>query len=132
MMRVKNFLHGTLLLSLFVFASCSKSKDSGGGNNGGDRGKKIKYKVTVTSGTIGTIVYGFDDKTTTLTSVTGTTWESAELDIPANVMRGSIAGNGHGNTAGSKITAEIFVDGNRVREVSGTGTALAVYAGYDF
>ncbi len=132
MKHVKKLLLGTIMLSVLGLMSCSKDKDSDPDPGGGGRGKKIKFKVTVTDGTIGTVIYGFDDKTTTLTSVSGTTWESNELDIPSNVIRGSVAGNGSGNNTSSKLTTEIFVDGKKVVENIGTGKALMAYSGFDF
>ncbi|WP_127131232.1 hypothetical protein [Pseudoflavitalea rhizosphaerae] len=131
MKHVKRLLLGTLLLSAFTLMSCSKDKDSDP-DPGGGRGKKIKYKVTVTDGSIGTVIYGFDDKTTTLTSVTGNAWESNEIDIPSGVIRGSVAGNGMGNNTNSKLTTEIFVDGKKVVENAGTGMTLTSYSGFNF
>ncbi|QEC42286.1 hypothetical protein [Pseudobacter ginsenosidimutans] len=132
MKQVKRLLLGTLFLSVFALVSCSKDKNDDPDPGGDGRGKKIKYKVTVTDGVIGTVIYGFDDKTTTLTSVSGNSWESNELDIPSGVIRGSVAGNGIGNNTSSKLTTEIFVDGKKVVENTGTGKALMAYSGYDF
>ena len=129
MKHLKNLLLGTLLLGVFAFMSCSKDKDS---DDGGGSAKKIRFRVTVADGTIGTVIYGFDDDVTTLTNITGSTWESAELDIPSGRHRGSVAANGTGSKSSSKLTTEIYVDGKRVVENSGTGAALTAYSGYDF
>jgi hypothetical protein len=106
------------LLCMLAFAGCS-----GKGDNPAPTGHKIKYKVDVSSGsTIHTVIYlAASGENTTLSNLSVATWESAEINMPANTGAVSLAAVGTAANASATIKVQIFVDGVMKKESTATG-----------
>lgn len=106
------------LLCMLAFAGCSGKDD-----NPAPSGHKIKYRAEVSSGSsLHTVVYmAASGQSTTLSNLTGTTWESAEFNMPASTGAVSIAGVGTAANASATIKVQIFVDGVMKKESTATG-----------
>ncbi|WP_316734976.1 hypothetical protein [Pedobacter aquatilis] len=92
---------------------------------------KVVFKLEASAGSnLSTVVYGYDSQITTATSLTGTTWTSAEITVPAGTNIINIAANAMGANANSTLKAQIFVDGELKREGTSSGAVLSASASF--
>ncbi|TZF85884.1 hypothetical protein FW774_02095 (plasmid) [Pedobacter sp. BS3] len=129
MKKVTRWMALSLAVALIVsVSSCKKDKDSPNGTH------KIVYKAEISGGgQISTAIFtNAQGDQTTQTDVNTTTWTSAELTIPESVQVIGFGCSGSGATASSTLKIQIYVDGNLVKENTGTGTILTASTTYSF
>ncbi|RQO31648.1 hypothetical protein DBR32_06765 [Taibaiella sp. KBW10] len=104
------------------FASCKKKGSA----------HKVVFKAEASSGgSVDVAVYGYDANTTTASSLTGTTWSSPELNVPAGTVNANVVVNGQGNST-STLKVQIYVDGVLKKEGTSSGQVLSASANYQF
>lgn len=131
--KMKNlFSHKALFLLLFstlLVTSCNSDDDSPASSN---TSKKVVFKAVASSdANVGMVVYGYDTSLTTASSLSGTTWNSSEIVVPANAYIASIVMNGVGTSTSSTLKVQIYVDGVLKKEATSTGKALSSTAQYN-
>ncbi len=129
MNKITKLLSMALILSLTVLFSCKKDNDDSPSGS-----HKVVFKAIGSTGVgISTAVYtDGSGKNESFTSLTGSTWTSAEYTIPASAMVVSFGANGAGPDASSTLVTEIWVDGVKKAEGKSTGTILSSSATYSF
>lgn len=128
MNKFSKLLSLILLLSVTLLIACKKDSDKPSGSH------KVVFKAIGSSDTsIGTAVFTTGSgKTESFTSLTGSSWTSQEYTIDSDAMVVSFGANGTGAAAGSTLTAEIWVDGEKKADGKSTGTILSAQASYSF
>lgn len=131
---MKNKTIKTLVLSVFAvmlftsLMSCKKDEDQPAKSS-----HKVVFKLEASAGSnITTVVYGYDTNATTATSLSGTSWTSPEITVPAGTMTLNIASGATGANASSTLKAQIYVDGVLKKEGTSSGTILSASASYQF
>lgn len=131
---MKNRKIKTLVLSFFAvmlftcLISCKKDEDQPSKSS-----HKVVFKLEASAGSnITTVVYGYDTNATTATSLSGTTWTSPEITVPAGTMMLNIASGATGANANSTLKAQIYVDGELKKEGTSSGAVLSASASYQF
>lgn len=116
-----------IVLAATVLFSCKKDN-----NNSGTY--KVKFKAETSSGAkLSSVIYTSETgDIITNSSVNSSSFSSTELTIPSSVKVISFTANGIGESAGSTLKVQIYVDGNLVKENVGTGTTLSATANYSF
>ena len=128
MKLLKNYAFLALLLSL-VFVACSKDDD----NKPSSSSHKVYFKAIASEGSsISIAVWGYDGKTTTATSLSGTTWTSPEFEVPAGTIVANAAVSATGVNASSTLKVQVFVDGAMKEEGTASGEILSASASYAF
>jgi hypothetical protein len=125
------FLRNSLLALMFasIFTGCSKDDD----NKPSSSSHKVTFKAVASTGSnISIAVYGYDANPTTATSLSGTTWSSPELTVPAGTVLATAAVSATGVDASSSLKVQIFVDGELKKEGTSTGEILSASATYSF
>lgn len=119
-----------VVLLTCIFVGCSKDNDDN--NDTGQR--KVVFKAEASAGsTITTAVYGAQgDGQTTATGLSGTTWTSPEITVPANALSVAVAVGGTGVDVSSTLKVQIFVNGELKKEGTSSGTVLSASASYGF
>ena len=114
-----------IMLIATVLFSCKK-------DNTGPH--KVKFKAETSSGAkLSAVTYTSETgEIITTSSLNSSSFSSAELTIPSSVPLISFTANGIGESAGSTIKVQIYVDGNLVKENIGTGTTLSATSTYSF
>lgn len=126
-MKKHLFLTLTALVTL-VLTSCSKKDDAPAKSS-----HKVVFKAQTSSDSrIEIAVYGYDTKTTTASSLSGSTWTSPELTVPAGTAVANVSVSGIGVNASSSLKVQIFVDGVMKSEGTSTGEALSAGASFQF
>lgn len=118
-----------LLMALFlgITSSCSNDDDDNGTSH------KVVFKATASAGSdMDMVTYGYDTTLTTATSLSGTTWTSPEITVPAGAIGVNVGMNAMGADASSTLKVQIFVDGELKKEATATGQALSAHANYNF
>jgi len=117
-----------IVLTVTVFYSCKKDNDNKSGTH------KVKFKAETSSeAKLSAVVYTNESgDVTSNSSLNSSSFSSAELTIPSSVPIISFRANGNGASAGSTLKVQIWVDGNLVKENTGTGTALTASTTYSF
>lgn len=130
---MKNNRIKTTLLSFFavlLFAgliSCKKDENQ----EPSKTSHKVVYKLEASAGSeLSVVVYGYDSQLTSNSSLSGTTWSSPEITVPAGTVVLSVTGNATGANANSTLKAQIYVDGELKREGLSSGTALSAIASF--
>ncbi len=124
------FLRNALLTLMFasIFTGCSKDDDKPSSSS-----HKVTFKAIASTGSnIEIAVYGYDSNPTTVTSLTGTTWSSPEITVPAGSIVATAAVSATGVNASSSLKVQIFVDGELKKEGTSTGEILSASATYSF
>ncbi|MET0571353.1 MAG: hypothetical protein ABWZ79_07995 [Pedobacter agri] len=131
---MKNTKIKTWVLSLFAlmlitgFVGCKKDDNNDGPSK---TSHKVVFKMVASAGSsISTVVYGYDSQITTATTLSGTTWTSPEITVPAGTVSLNVTGNASGVDASSSLKAQIYVDGELKKEGSSTGAILSALASY--
>lgn len=128
MKLLKRYSLLALLFSL-VFIGCSKDDDAKPSSSS----HKVYFKAIASTGSdIGVAVYGYDSKTTTASSLTGTTWTSPEIDVPAGTHAALAAVSATGVNASSTLKLQVFVDGEMKGEGTSSGQVLSASVSYEF
>ncbi|WP_419868404.1 hypothetical protein [Chryseobacterium sp. CT-SW4] len=137
-MTSKNVLKGAfvLLLTTMFFGwvtSCSNDDDdnNGGGNAGNSH--KVVFKAIASAGSnIDVAVYAYDSNSTSATSLSGTTWTSPEITVPAGTYNVNVGATAIGADASSTLKVQIYVDGELKKEGTSSGQILSAQANYTF
>ncbi|ASK32241.1 hypothetical protein CEY12_20070 [Chryseobacterium sp. T16E-39] len=121
----------TVLLGFI--SSCSNDDDDD--NNGGGSGTshKVVFKAQASPGSnISNAAYGYDANITQATGLSGTSWSSPEITVPAGavMVNGGVVGTGANATSTLKV--QVFVDGELKKEATASGTVLSATASYSF
>ncbi|MFI5451663.1 hypothetical protein ACHMWN_05845 [Pedobacter sp. UC225_61] len=116
-----------IVLVATVLFSCKK-------DNNNDGTHKVKFKAETSSDAkLSSVVYTSETgEATTNSSVNSSSFASAELTIPSSIPAISFGATGIGNSAGSTLKVQIWVDGNLVKENISTGTTLSATSTYSF
>jgi hypothetical protein len=126
------FLKSYALLALLftlAFVGCSKDDD----NKPSSSSHKVYFKAIASEGSnVSIAVYGYDAKVTTATSLSGTTWTSPELDVPAGTIVATAAVSATGANASSTLKLQVFVDGELKEEGTSSGQVLSASVSYSF
>jgi len=125
------FLRNALLALMLAstFTSCSKDDD----NKPASTSHKVVFKATASAGSnISVAVYAYDANQTTATSLTGTTWTSPEITVPAGTVVATAAVSATGANASSSLKVQIYVDGELKKEGTSTGQILSASVTYGF
>ncbi len=132
---MKNTKIKTWVLSFFAlmlvtgFMGCKKDDDNVDGSS--KTSHKVVFKMVASAGSsISTVVYGYDSQITSATTLSGTTWTSPEITVPAGTVSLNVTGNARGVDASSSLKAQIYVDGELKKEGSSTGAVLSALASY--
>jgi len=130
---MKNNRIKTTLLSLFALLlltglmSCKKDENQ----EPAKTSHKVVYKLEASAGSeLSVVVYGHDTQLTSNSSLSGTTWSSPEIEVPAGTVSLNVTGSATGANANSTLKAQIYVDGELKREGLSTGTALSALASF--
>ncbi|MBD1364535.1 hypothetical protein IDJ77_12015 [Mucilaginibacter sp. ZT4R22] len=115
-----------IVLTVSVFYSCKKDNASGT--------HKVKFKAETSSDAkLSAVAYTNESGNVTNTSsLNSSSFASSELTIPSSVSIITFSANGNGASAGSTLKVQIYVDGNLVKENTGTGTVLTASTTYSF
>jgi hypothetical protein len=136
-MQLSQLLKGTfyvfaMAMLLGITSSCSKDDDD---NNvvGSSGTHKVVFKAEASSGSnISVAVYGYDANATTATSLSGTSWSSPEITVPAGALTLNVAANATGANASSTLKVQIFVDGVLKKEGTSSGQYLSASTNHTF
>ncbi|SHL21777.1 hypothetical protein SAMN05444266_102489 [Chitinophaga jiangningensis] len=113
-----------LLAVMFLFAACSKDKNDGPSSTS----HKVIFKAIGSSDVqISTAVYGYDTELTTASALSGTSWTSPEITVPAGALMAQAVISATGTNVNSSLKVEVWVDGVKKDEASSTGTALSAH-----
>ena len=114
-----------IVLTVSVFYSCKKDAS---------RTYKVKFKAETSSDAkLSAVAYTNETGNVTNTSsLNSSSFASSELTIPSSVSIITFSANGNGASAGSTLKVQIYVDGNLVKENTGTGTVLTASTTYSF
>jgi hypothetical protein len=77
-------------------------------------------------------VYGYDSEITTATSLSGTTWTSPEITVPAGAVIANAGIDATGGDASATLKVQIYVDGSLKKEGTSSGEILSAHASYNF
>ncbi|WP_316830860.1 hypothetical protein [Pedobacter aquatilis] len=123
---VLSFVAFVMVTSLFA---CKKDNEVGPSKTS----HKVVFKLEASAGSsISTVVYGYDSNATTSTSLSGTSWTSPEITVPAGTITLNIASGATGANANSTLKAQIYVDGELKKEGTSSGAILSASASYQF
>ncbi|GGI27615.1 hypothetical protein [Pedobacter mendelii] len=130
---MKNIKIKTIVVSFFalmLFAglmSCKKDE----GETSSKTSHKVIFKLEASAGSsISAVVYGYDSQITTATNISGTTWSSQEITVPAGTASLNVAASATGANANSTLKAQIFVDGELKGEGTSSGSILSASASF--
>lgn len=128
-MRIKLSIASILIASVLVI-SCSKDKDEP--DNGAVH--KVQFKAeTSAGGIIQSATYGVDGDAHTDINLSGTTWSSPELTVPAGAYNANVIVNGAGTTDAATMKVQVYVDGKlKKEETANPGRVLSVNITYKF
>ena len=115
-----------IMLAVSVLFSCKKENKSGT--------HKVKFKAETSSDAkLSSVFYTRETgDIITNSSVNSSSFSSSELTIPSSIPVITFGASGTGANAGSTLKVQIWVDGNLVKESTGTGTALSATTTYSF
>lgn len=120
-----------LVISIFSFVGCSRDS-SDDAPPATSTTHKVVFKAEVSAGSsISQATYGYDSSFTSASSLSGVTWSSPEITVPANTTAVSATVYAIGNSASSTIKTQIYVDGVLKKEATGSGEALIAHAAYN-
>ena len=113
-----------IVLTVSVFYSCKKDNAPT---------HKVKFKAETSSDAkLSAVAYTNETGNVTNSSLNSSSFASSELTIPSSVSILTFSANGNGASAGSTLKVQIYVDGNLVKENTGTGTVLTASTTYSF
>ncbi|GAA4211202.1 hypothetical protein GCM10022289_39830 [Pedobacter jeongneungensis] len=126
--KIKTFVLSFFALVLFTGLMSCKKDDA---ETPSKSSHKVVFKLEASAGSnISTVVYGYDTQVTTATSLSGTTWTSQEITVPAGTISLNIAAGATGANATSTLKARIYVDGELKSEGTSSGAVLSASASY--
>jgi hypothetical protein len=121
----------TFFAAVILLASCGK--DDNNTPTPSPTAHKVIFKAEASAGSnISIAVYGYDASTTTASSLSGTTWTSPEITVPAGTVVASAAVNATGANASSTLKVQVWVDGVMKKEATSSGAFLSAQATYNF
>ncbi|MBW8683852.1 hypothetical protein [Chitinophaga rhizophila] len=127
MKLLRNYALLAVLFS-FAFVACSKDDDKPSSSS-----HKIYFKAIASEGSdISVAVYGYDGKVTTASSLSGTTWTSPEIEVPAGAISANAAVSADGASNTSTLKLQLFVDGELREEGTSSGSVLSASVSYRF
>lgn len=113
-----------------LFSACKKDdKDDAPGRTT----HKLVFKAEGSAGVNLTVVaYGYDTQITSASNLSGNTWSSAEINVPASAVSANITINGTGVSSTATLKVQIYVDGQLKKEATSTGTILSATGQHSF
>jgi hypothetical protein len=112
-----------------IFTGCSKDDDA----KPSSTSHKVIFKAIASTGcNISVAAYGYDNTPTSATGLSGTTWTSPEITVPAGTVVATASVSAEGVNASSSLKVQIFVDGELKKEGSATGEYLSASVSYGF
>lgn len=127
---LKNKFAALTVMTAIVLSTlgCSKDKDDTPSNTS----HKLVFKAEASSGSsLNTVVYGYDNSLTSVSSLSSTTWTSPEITAPANASVASVIMNAIGANASSTLKVQVYVDGVLKKEGTSAGSALSATAQFN-
>ncbi len=126
---LKKILFPALMIAT-LFAACKKDDK----NDGPSRtSHKVVFKAIGSSDAeLNIAVYGYDTKVTTLSNLSGATWTSPEVDVPAGALTLNVGVSGTSANSAATLKVQILVDGQVKAEGTSAGTILSGSASYNF
>ena len=121
----------TIFAAAVLLVSCSKNND----NNSKPSGKshQLVFKAVASAGSnIDQAVYGYDSNQTSATSLSGTTWSSPAITVPAGTVEAVCDVTAFGTNASSTLQVQIYVDGTLVKTGTASGATLVGSVAYSF
>lgn len=118
------------LLIVTLFSACKKDdKDDAPGRTS----HKLVFKAVGSAGVnLSIVAYGYDTQITSASNLSGNTWSSAEINVPASAVSANITINGNAVASTATLKVQIYVDGQLKKEATSTGTILSGTAQYSF
>ncbi|MFP7657281.1 hypothetical protein [Chryseobacterium proteolyticum] len=129
----KAFIAMVATVLLGFIASCSNDDDDNNGGGSSGSSHKVVFKAQASPGSnIANAAYGYDANNTQVTGLSGTSWTSPEITVPAGavIVNGGVVGTGA--NASSTLKVQIYIDGELKKEATGSGTTLSATASYSF
>lgn len=121
----------TVLLGFI--SSCSNDDDDNNSGGGSGTSHKVIFKSEASPGsTLSNATYGYDSTNTSVTGLSGTTWSSPEITVPAGAVMVNVGVVGTGANAASTLKVQIYVDGQLKKETTTSGSTLSGMASYTF
>ena len=129
-MKLLNKILFPALLVASLFSACKKDdKDDGPQRTS----HKVVFKAIGSADvTLRNTGYGYDTQITTATGIGGTTWTSAEMNVPASAINANVVMNATATSGTATLKVQIFVDGQLKKEGTGTGSILTASATHVF
>ncbi|HEY9259489.1 hypothetical protein [Chitinophaga sp.] len=129
MKLLKKILIPALLLAT-LFSACKKDDND---NAPGKTSHKVVFKAVGSTGVdLNVVVYGYDTQLTSNSGLSGNTWTSPEINVPASAINAGITIDGIGTSNTSTLKVQIYVDGQLKKEGTSSGPVLAATAQYNF
>lgn len=129
MKLLKKILFPALLVAT-LFSACKKDdKDDAPGRTT----HKLVFKA-IGSGDVALrmVGYGYDAQITTNSSLSGNTWTSPEINVPAAAINAAITINATAPSSTATLKVQIYVDDQLKKEGTSTGAVLVATAQHYF
>jgi hypothetical protein len=118
------------LMVATLFSACKKDDKN---DAPGKTSHKVVFKATGSAGVNLTIAaYGYDTQITTATNLSGNTWTSAEITVPASAINANITINGTAAASTATLKVQIYVDDQLKKEGTSSGTVVSASAQHIF
>jgi len=128
---ISKLILGLILSFPVLLFSCSD--DDKGLDEDPSAAHKIVFKAEISNGNIIDAAYGIDNDAHTALNLSGTSWSSAELTVPAGAYNANMLVNAVGVTDNAVLKAQIYVDGQlKAEKVSTSGKIVSALVNYKF
>lgn len=126
---LKKILFPALMIAT-LFAACKKDDKNDGPSS---TSHKVVFKAIGSSDAdLSIAVYGYDTQVTTLSNLSGATWTSPEVTVPAGALTLNVGVSGTATNSNATLKVQILVDGQVKAEGTSAGTVLSGHASYNF
>lgn len=126
----KNLTLAALALAAVFVSSCGGDDNLPGPS---PTSHKVYFKAEASSGAnISVAVYGYDNTLTSASSLSGTTWQSPEITVPAGATLATAVVNAASNSTTATLKVQVYVDGTLKKEGTSSGSAMSAQVSYSF